>query len=63
MKILNIKENKDGSAYLEIELNKINEEQLREIAKLKKKKYNNEFINKILLETIKNYLRKENESE
>lgn len=63
MKILNIKENKDGSALFDIELSKQDEDKFKEIARLKKRKYDNEFIKRTILKALKNYVNKENKSE
>lgn len=63
MQVLKIKENKNGSACIDIELNENDENKLKEICKFQKKKYNKEFIKTTLLRTIKNYIKKENKSE
>ena len=59
MKVLRIREQKDGGALMDFELSKKDETILRKIAKDRKKKYSNEFVNNIILTAIKNSIDKE----
>jgi len=59
MKVLKIKENKDGSATISYELNADDEYVLRALAKSKKKRYTKKFINDCILEGITNMLKEE----
>ncbi|MBU0581412.1 MAG: hypothetical protein KKA19_09580 [Candidatus Margulisbacteria bacterium] len=57
MKILKVKESKNGSAELIYALSKDERLLFAYIAKCRKQKCNNKFINDCILEAIKNYLK------
>jgi hypothetical protein len=59
MKVLKIKENKDGSATVTYELDKQEEIILRQHAENRGKKYSKKFVNDCILEGIINMLREE----
>jgi hypothetical protein len=60
MKIINIKEHKNGSATIIYTLNKYEHLLFQQLAKTRKKKLSKKFINSMILEAITNYLTKEN---
>jgi len=60
MRVISIKENKNGSATIVYELNDSDQSILKSVAKKRHKKYDNKFINSCILTGIKNYI-KENE--
>ena len=57
MKFTCIKENKDGSAKFEMELNKKDEELYRDIAKSRGRNYTKKFIKDLTLEALRDALK------
>jgi cold shock CspA family protein len=59
MEVIKIKERKDGSADVTVEMNKIEETMFRELAKKEGKKYSKKFVSDQLLDAIKTSLDKD----
>jgi hypothetical protein len=59
MKILSIKERKDGSADMVYELNKSDEKLFRQMAKQNKVRFSKKFCNQLILNALQNYIGKE----
>jgi hypothetical protein len=59
MKVISIKEQKDGSALLTYSLNDNENLIFKQLAKKRKKKYSNQFINSQILVAIKKYIKED----
>jgi hypothetical protein len=59
MKVISIKEQKDGSAIMTYSLNDNEKLIFKQLAKKRKKKYSNQFINSQILVAIKKYIKED----